>query len=169
MELLYGRELCILQKEKTNVESFDLDHTKVKAPYVRLAGVKTGKNGDEVYKYDIRFKQPNKEHMEMPALHSIEHLMAENIRNHTDYVVDLSPMGCQTGFYLSMINHTDYDEVLTILENTLQDVVDATEVPACNEVQCGWAASHSLEGAKQLAKEMLDKKTEWSIIFNETK
>lgn len=105
----------------------------------------------------------------MPALHSIEHLMAENIRNHTDYVVDLSPMGCQTGFYLSMINHTDYDEVLTILENTLQDVVDATEVPACNEVQCGWAASHSLEGAKQLAKEMLDKKTEWSIIFNETK
>ncbi|EUJ30928.1 S-ribosylhomocysteinase, partial [Listeria cornellensis FSL F6-0969] len=28
----------------------------------------------------------------------------------------------------------------------------ATEVPACNEVQCGWAASHSLEGAKELAK-----------------
>lgn len=28
--------------EKTNVESFDLDHTKVAAPYVRLAGVKEG-------------------------------------------------------------------------------------------------------------------------------
>lgn len=158
-----------MMTEKMNVESFNLDHTKVQAPFVRLAGIKKGQHGDEVYKYDIRFKQPNKEHMEMPALHSIEHLMAENIRNHTDYVVDLSPMGCQTGFYLSMINHTDYDEVLTILENTLQDVVDATEVPACNEVQCGWAASHSLEGAKQLAKEMLDKKAEWSIIFNETK
>ncbi len=155
--------------KKMNVESFNLDHTIVDAPFVRLAGIKEGINGDVIHKYDIRFKQPNKEHMEMPALHSIEHLMAENIRNHTDYVVDLSPMGCQTGFYLSMINHTDYDEVLTILENTLQDVVDATEVPACNEVQCGWAASHSLEGAKQLAKEMLDKKTEWSIIFNETK
>ena len=41
----------------------------------------------------------------MPALHSLEHLMAENIRNHFDNVVDVSPMGCQTGFYLTVINH----------------------------------------------------------------
>ncbi|MEK4284144.1 S-ribosylhomocysteine lyase [Ureibacillus sp. FSL K6-0165] len=151
--------------EKMNVESFNLDHTKVSAPYVRLAGVITGKNGDVVRKYDIRFKQPNKEHMEMAALHSIEHLMAEHIRNHTNQVVDLSPMGCQTGFYLTMINHGDYEEVLNILEKTLRDVLEATEVPACNEVQCGWAANHSLEGAKQLAKEMLEKRSEWSIVF----
>ncbi|MBO2535135.1 MULTISPECIES: S-ribosylhomocysteine lyase [Rummeliibacillus] len=155
--------------EKLNVESFNLDHTKVQAPFVRLAGVKKGINGDEVYKYDIRFKQPNKEHMNMPALHSIEHLMAENIRNHTDHVVDLSPMGCQTGFYLSLINHTDYDEVLDIIEKTFKDVLNATEVPACNEVQCGWAASHSLEGAKELAKEMLAKRDEWKTIFAEEK
>lgn len=153
--------------EKLNVESFNLDHTKVQAPFVRLAGIKKGINGDEVYKYDIRFKQPNKEHMNMPALHSIEHLMAENIRNHTDHVVDLSPMGCQTGFYLSLINHTDYDEVLDIIEKTFNDVLNATEVPACNEVQCGWAASHSLEGAKELAKEMLAKRDEWKTIFAE--
>ena len=152
---------------KMNVESFNLDHTKVAAPYVRLAGIKEGQNGDVVRKYDVRFKQPNKEHMEMAALHSIEHLMAENIRNHTDHVVDMSPMGCQTGFYLTMINHDDYEEVLTILENTLQDVLNATEVPACNEVQCGWAANHSLEGAQELAKEILEKRNEWSTIFNE--
>lgn len=150
---------------KMNVESFNLDHTKVAAPYVRLAGLKEGKRGDVVHKYDIRFKQPNKEHMEMPSLHSLEHLMAELVRNHTDLVVDLSPMGCQTGFYLSLINHDNYDEVLEILEKTLQDVMQATEVPACNEVQCGWAASHSLEGAKQLAAEMLDKRAEWHIVF----
>lgn len=152
---------------KMNVESFNLDHTKVAAPYVRLAGIKEGQNGDVVRKYDVRFKQPNKEHMEMAALHSIEHLMAENIRNHTDHVVDMSPMGCQTGFYLTMINHDDYEEVLTILEKTLQDVLNATEVPACNEVQCGWAANHSLEGAQELAKEILEKRDEWSTIFKE--
>lgn len=101
---------------KMNVESFNLDHTKVDAPFVRLAGIKEGLNGDVIHKYDIRFKQPNKEHMEMPALHSLEHLMAENIRNHTDNVVDVSPMGCQTGFYASFINHDDYDDVLNIIE-----------------------------------------------------
>ncbi|MBC1376867.1 S-ribosylhomocysteine lyase, partial [Listeria sp. FSL L7-1699] len=126
--------------EKMNVESFNLDHTKVKAPFVRLAGTKVGVHGDEIYKYDVRFKQPNKEHMEMPALHSLEHLMAELTRNHTDKLVDISPMGCQTGFYVSFINHKDYDDALEILATTLTDVLAADAVPACNEVQCGWAA-----------------------------
>lgn len=153
--------------KQMNVESFNLDHTKVVAPYVRLAGTKSGQAGDTVLKYDIRFKQPNEEFMEMKGLHSLEHLMAENIRNHTDKVVDLSPMGCQTGFYLSVINHDNYDEILTILENTLEDVLKATEVPACNVVQCGWAANHSLEGAHEIAREMLAKKNEWSIVFKD--
>ena len=151
--------------KKMNVESFNLDHTKVKAPYVRLAGVTNGEKGDVIHKYDIRFKQPNKEHMEMPGLHSLEHLMAENVRNHLDKVVDISPMGCQTGFYLAVINHDNYDEILEVLEKTLNDVLVADEVPACNEVQCGWAASHSLEGAKEIAREMLGKKDEWRNVF----
>ncbi|MFU0788701.1 S-ribosylhomocysteine lyase [Virgibacillus proomii] len=152
-------------EKKMNVESFNLDHTKVKAPYVRLTGVSEGENGDKVYKYDIRFKQPNQDHMPMDALHSIEHLMAENIRNHLDNVLDISPMGCQTGFYLSIINHDNYEEVLHALEKTLNDVIAADEVPACNEVQCGWAANHSLEGAKKIAHEMLKYRNEWQHVF----
>lgn len=153
------------EQKKMNVESFNLDHTLVKAPFVRLAGVKEGVKGDVIHKYDIRFCQPNKEHMEMPALHSLEHMMAEFSRNHTDKIVDISPMGCQTGFYLSLINHDDYNAVLEIVEKTLSDVLTATAVPACNEVQCGWAASHSLEGAKEIAQKMLSKRDEWTEIF----
>ncbi|WP_227394514.1 S-ribosylhomocysteine lyase [Jeotgalibacillus aurantiacus] len=153
--------------KKMNVESFNLDHTKVKAPYVRLVGITTGHNGDEIHKYDIRFKQPNKEHMVMDGLHSLEHLMAENIRNHMSNVIDIGPMGCQTGFYLSVINHDNYDEILTVLEATLNDVLKADEVPACNEVQCGWAANHSLEGAKEIATDMLAKRDEWKDVFGE--
>ena len=55
-------------------------------------------------------------------------------------------------FYVSFINHDDYEDVLNIIEKTLNDVLEATEVPACNEVQCGWATSHSLEGAKEIAQ-----------------
>ncbi|SEQ40703.1 S-ribosylhomocysteine lyase [Piscibacillus halophilus] len=153
--------------KKMNVESFNLDHTKVKAPYVRLVGVTKGQHGDTIHKYDIRFKQPNKAHMKMDALHSIEHLMAENIRNHLDNVIDIGPMGCQTGFYLAVLNHDNYEEILEALEKTFKDVLEAKEVPACNEVQCGWAANHSLEGAKELAQEMLDQSDEWSDVFGE--
>jgi len=150
---------------KMNVESFNLDHTKVKAPYIRVADRKTGSNGDLIIKYDVRFKQPNKEHMEMSSLHSLEHLTAELIRNHADYIVDWSPMGCQTGFYLTVLNHDDMEEIFDVLEKTMQDVLVATEVPASNEVQCGWAASHTLEGAQELAKEFLDKRDEWADVF----
>src|SRR5690625_914000 len=114
--------------EKLNVESFNLDHTKVKAPYVRLAGVVKGEKGDEIYKYDVRFKQPNKEHMEMSSIHSLEHMLAEYSRNYSDKIVDVSPMGCQTGYYLSVINHDDYDDILNIIENVLQDVLNTKEV-----------------------------------------
>ncbi|HHU20473.1 MAG TPA: S-ribosylhomocysteine lyase [Bacilli bacterium] len=153
--------------KKMNVESFNLDHTKVVAPYVRLVGVTEGKHGDQVYKYDLRFCQPNKEHMEMPALHSLEHLMAEKIRNHLSNVLDIGPMGCQTGYYLSVLNNESFDAIIDALEKTLNDVIDATEVPACNEVQCGWAASHSLEGAQAIARDMLAKKDSWPNVFSE--
>ncbi len=93
--------------------------------------------------------------------------MAENIRNHIENILDIGPMGCQTGFYVSILNNDSYDDILTALEKTLQDVLDATEVPACNEVQCGWAANHSLEGAQVIAKEMLSKKDEWRQVFAE--
>ena len=81
----------MLNKNKMNVESFNLDHTKVVAPFIRLAGVK---EWDMIHKYDIRFKQPNVEHIKMSGLHSLEDLMAKNIRNHTDKVIDFSPMCC---------------------------------------------------------------------------
>ncbi len=151
--------------KRMNVESFNLDHTKVKAPYLRLADKKQGEHGDIIYKYDLRICQPNKEHMDMPALHSLEHLMAELSRNHSQHVLDISPMGCQTGFYVSLINEQDYTVALDLIEQTLKDVLQATEVPACNEVQCGWAASHDLEGAKALAKALLAKRNEWTEVF----
>lgn len=148
-----------------NVESFNLDHTKVNAPYVRLVGKIFGEHGDIIYKYDLRFCQPNQEFMDMPSMHSLEHMMAEYIRNHMEHVVDLSPMGCQTGFYLTVLNSSDEQTIFNGLEQTLEDIINAKEVPAANEIQCGNAKSHDLEGAKGFARKMLDKRNEWSTVF----
>ena len=40
--------------DKPVVESFQLDHTKVKAPYVRYIDTEKGPNGDVVSNYDLR-------------------------------------------------------------------------------------------------------------------
>lgn len=151
--------------KKYNVESFDLDHTQVSAPYIRLASTLYGSHGDTIYKYDVRFKQPNQDHMDMPGLHSLEHLMAHYIRDHLDNVIDMSPMGCQTGFYAIVLNNGSWDDFAEALEKTLEDVIKAEEVPACNEQQCGWAANHSLAGAKVIAQQMLALKDQWPQVF----
>ena len=131
---------------RMNVESFNLDHTKVAAPYVRVADRKELPGGDVLVKYDVRFCQPNRAHLEMEAVHSIEHLSAELMRNHTDRLIDFSPMGCQTGFYALMLG-VGTEEFLPLLEATFRDILTAREVPAANEIQCGWGANHSLTAA----------------------
>ncbi|WP_374112570.1 S-ribosylhomocysteine lyase [Georgenia sp. EYE_87] len=147
-----------------NVESFNLDHRTVAAPYVRVADTKRLPGGDVLTKYDVRFCQPNVDHLEMPVVHSLEHTFAEHVRNHSGDVVDFSPMGCQTGFYLLLVGEHPYEEVIDLVATTLQDVVDATEVPAANETQCGWAASHTLPGAQEAARAMLARRDEWTQV-----
>lgn len=149
---------------RMNVESFNLDHRTVAAPYIRVADRKTLPAGDVITKYDIRFCQPNQDHLDMPGIHSLEHSMAETIRNHADYVLDFSPMGCQTGFYLMVVGDHPQEEIEELIAVSLTDVLELTEVPAANEIQCGWGESHSLEDAKAAARAFLDRRAEWSQV-----
>jgi S-ribosylhomocysteine lyase len=138
-----------------SVESFELDHDAVVAPYVRHCGVhKVGSDG-EVNKFDIRFCQPNKQAMKPDAIHTLEHLLAFNIRKHSEKydhfdIIDVSPMGCQTGFYLVVSGNPTVSEIIDLMEDTMKDAVETVEVPAATEKQCGQAKLHDLEGAKRL-------------------
>ncbi|WP_237242802.1 S-ribosylhomocysteine lyase [Rothia nasimurium] len=152
------------EKQKTNVESFDLDHTAVAAPYVRVADRKTLPGGDVLIKYDVRFTQPNKGHLGMKAVHSIEHMTAHHMRNHTDALIDFSPMGCQTGFYALTLGLEPAD-FMQVLEATMNDLLQADEVPAANEVQCGWGANHSLDEAQAAVRAFLEKKDKWEQVM----
>lgn len=150
---------------RMNVESFNLDHRLVAAPYVRVADRKTLPHGDVITKYDVRFTQPNTGHLQMKAVHSLEHLFAEYSRNHSAAVIDFSPMGCQTGFYLILEGEPDFAEVLQLIEVSLKDILSATQVPAANEVQCGWGQNHSLEAAQDAARGFLAQRAVWEQIF----
>ncbi|WP_129600516.1 S-ribosylhomocysteine lyase [Anaerophilus nitritogenes] len=142
--------------KKIIVESFTMDHTIVDAPFVRRCGKINTPKGDIITKFDLRFTQPNKEAIPTGAIHSLEHLMAGYIREKVDNVVDLSPMGCRTGFYLIVVGEKEEEEIADALIYTLKKVLDSKEVPAANEIQCGNYRDMSLFGAKEYAKEVLD-------------
>ena len=134
------------------VESFKLDHTKVKAPYVRKCCVLDGAKGDVVSKFDLRFLQPNSETFGTAAMHGLEHLLATYLRETLDNIIDLSPMGCRTGFYLILWDDVEPSTVKEGLEKALKMVLDATEIPAATAVECGNYKDLSLFGAKNMLK-----------------
>lgn len=139
------------------VESFELDHRNVIAPYVRKAAIDTGKLGDIVSKFDLRLVQPNEAEIPTAAMHTLEHLLATYLRENLSGLIDISPMGCRTGFYLIMWGDRDPKEVRDALENSLQKVINTKEVPATNEIQCGNYRDHSLFAAIEYAKKILAK------------
>lgn len=139
------------------VESFELDHRKVKAPYIRKCCTLNGPQGDYVTKFDIRFLQPNKEAFGTAAMHGLEHLLAYELRKNLDGIIDFSPMGCRTGFYLIMWGEVEPQIVKDGLEKALKMVLEATEIPAATRVECGNYKDLSLFGAKEYAKEALEK------------
>ena len=143
------------------LESFDLDHTRVRAPYVRLAARYAGPRGDVVTKYDLRLVQPNRAEIPTAALHTMEHLLAGYLRDELEpltgaTVVDLSPIGCRTGFYLTLLGEPAHEDVRDATAAALRRVADHEgEVPGCSELSCGNWRDHSLPGARAWAGDVL--------------
>lgn len=139
-----------------NVESFNLDHTRVRAPYVRLAGRHTTKHGDVITKFDLRLAQPNQGALETAPLHTLEHLLAGGLRDHLSGVIDLSPMGCRTGFYLVHEGEIAPETVKTALEQTLASIAEIIQIPGVSELECGNYRDHDLAAAQHWAKSALE-------------
>ncbi|KGO32181.1 S-ribosylhomocysteine lyase [Oenococcus alcoholitolerans] len=142
----------------SEVESFTLDHTKVKAPYVRLITEEKGPNGGSVANYDLRLVQPNQSSIETGGLHTLEHLFADLMRNRLDGIIDISPFGCRTGFHMISWYTYSTEEVAKALKSTLQEIADKItwdDVQGVGIKSCGNYKDHSLHSAKEWSKLIL--------------
>lgn len=143
------------------IESFTVDHRTMKAPQVRKAKVVFGAKGDAVEVYDLRFVKPNTEPMITGAVHTIEHLIATYMREKIEGIIDISPMGCRTGFYMSIFGVHNESEIKEALVYALRKIIGTQEIPGAKEEECGNYKDHSLEGAKAVAKSVLEGFGEW--------
>ena len=147
------------------LDSFRVDHTIMPAPAVRVAKTMKTPKGDDITVFDLRFYIPNQGLMSEKGIHTLEHLFAGFIRNHLNSnsveIIDVSPMGCRTGFYMSLIGTPDEQTVANAWEKAMEDVLNVksqNDIPELNEFQCGTYQMHSLEEAKQIAKDILSNK-----------
>ena len=141
------------------VESFELDHTIVKAPYVRLISEEVGPKGDIITNFDIRLIQPNENSIDTGGLHTIEHLLAKLIRQRIDGLIDCSPFGCRTCFHMIMWGTQDPTEIAKVIKSSLEAIANEItweDVPGTTIESCGNYKDHSLHSAKEWAKLILE-------------
>jgi len=146
------------------LDSFTVDHTKMTAPAVRTAKTMRSPSGDTITVFDLRFCRPNREILTERAIHTLEHLFAGFMRAHLNSkkveIIDLSPMGCRTGFYMSLLGAPKKKTVAKAWKRSMQDVLKVAskkEIPELNKYQCGTCGMHSLKEAKSVAKHVLKK------------
>lgn len=141
------------------LESFTVDHTIMPAPAVRKAKEMTTPHGDEITVYDLRFCRPNQAILSEKGIHTLEHLFAgfmrDNLNNDGCEIIDISPMGCRTGFYMSVIGRPSEKQIANAWLNSMHDIIKVHKIPEANEYQCGTCSMHSLEEAKAIAERII--------------
>lgn len=145
------------------LDSFRVDHVKMPAPAVRVAKTMTTPKGDTITVFDLRFCKPNRDILSERGIHTLEHLFAGFMRDHlndaNNEIIDLSPMGCRTGFYMSVIGNPAEEAVVKAWEASMKDVkgvASQKDIPELNIYQCGTCEMHSLKEAQEIAQKVLD-------------
>ena len=144
------------------LDSFRVDHTIMIAPAVRVAKTMSSPSGDTITVFDLRFCAPNKDMMGAKGIHTLEHLFAGFIREHLNSkkveIIDCSPMGCRTGFYMSVLGNPSEKKVASAWKKAMKDVLKVkseADIPELNLYQCGTYKMHSLKNAKRIAKDII--------------
>ncbi len=154
------------------IASFTIDHMKLlRGLYVS----RKDKIGNEtITTFDIRMTRPNFDPVMMTGeMHTIEHLAATYLRNHSifaDKVIYFGPMGCRTGFYLLLGGDYDSKAILPLIIETYEFIRDFTgEIPGATPENCGNYSDMNLDMAKHYAKkyleEILYKATDDNLVY----
>lgn len=145
------------------LDSFTVDHTIMKAPAVRIAKTMQTPGKDTITVFDLRFTAPNKDILSEKGTHTLEHLYAGFMREHLNgdnvEIIDISPMGCRTGFYMSLIGAPSELQVVEAWLASMHDVLavkEQSDIPELNKYQCGTYAMHSLTEAQTIAQAVID-------------
>ena len=158
------------------LDSFTVDHTRMEAPAVRVAKKMNTPHGDEITVFDLRFCVPNQEVMPERGIHTLEHLFAGFMRDHLNgngvEIIDISPMGCRTGFYLLLAGDYTSEDIVPLMKEMFTFIRDFDgEVPGASPKDCGNYLDMNLPMANWLEdrylREVLDGITKERLVYPE--
>lgn len=132
------------------IESFKINHLVLDAG---LYVSRRDKKGDCIITtFDMRITAPNREPViDMPALHTIEHLGATFLRNcnRQDEIVYFGPMGCRTGCYIVMFGDLKSEDIYDLIIEMCDFILEFKgEIPGAKPEECGNYSEQNLDMAK---------------------
>lgn len=132
------------------IASFTIDHLKLE-PGLYVS--RKDKKGDvTVTTFDMRITAPNKEPViDMPALHTIEHLAATYLRNSAikEDVVYFGPMGCRTGCYIVLFGDLISEDIFETVISMCDFIINFEgDIPGATPSECGNYSEQNLNMAK---------------------
>ena len=132
------------------IASFTINHLTLR-PGLYVSR-KDARGGTVVTTFDLRFTSPNREPVvDMPALHTIEHLGATFLRNgaRKDDIVYFGPMGCRTGCYLVMFGDLTSEDVYPLVDEMCGFILSFEgDIPGAKPEECGNYSEQNLPMAK---------------------
>ena len=136
------------------IESFRINHLNLfSGLYVSR---KDKRDGVTVTTFDLRITAPNREPViDMPALHTIEHLGATFLRSteERDSIVYFGPMGCRTGCYLVVFGDLRSEDVFPLVCDMCDFILNYEgEIPGATPIECGNYSEQNLNMAKYYIK-----------------
>lgn len=151
------------------IASFRVNHLKLLPGLYVSRKDRVGK--ETITTFDLRFTAPNIEPvMDVPAIHTIEHLGATFLRNSEskEEIVYFGPMGCRTGFYFIIAGDYNSESVFTLVEEMIQFIIDFEgEIPGATPEQCGNYRDQNLAMAKYYARKYLDALAQHRFVYPE--
>ena len=145
------------------IASFQVDHIRLnRGIYVsRIDEI----NGNYLTSFDIRMKLPNREPViNIAELHTMEHLGATFLRNHTvwkEKIVYFGPMGCRTGFYLILKGKLESKDIVDLIKELYKFMAEFKgDIPGATAIECGNYLDQNLPMANYEAKKYLEETLE---------
>ncbi len=85
--------------------------------------------------------------------------MRDHLNGNGVEIIDISPMGCRTGFYMSLIGTPDEQRVADAEsgDGRCAEGERSEPDPELNVYQCGTYTMHSLEEAQDIARHIIER------------
>lgn len=155
------------------ITSFTIDHIKLHPGLYVSRKDKVG--AQIVTTFDLRVTDPNEEPvMNTGEIHTMEHLAATYLRNHSDWkdkVLYFGPMGCRTGFYLLLIGDLEPADILPLMVDCFRFISNFRgDVPGATAQDCGHYLDMDLPMANYWGRryaDLLENITEDRLVYPE--